>query len=114
MTVKVNIKEITETLEHQRETLKKRLEGVSQSDPHGQPFNPDRTDLASAYQENHRNKLLIARTKKQLIAIDKALLRIEDGTFGKCDNCGNQIAAGRLEVMPTVALCITCQKEKNK
>ena len=114
MTVKVNPKEITEALKLQREILETRLAGASESDPKNQPFNPDRTDLASTYQENHRNKLLLARTEEQLKAIDKTLLRIKDGTYGKCENCGNQIAAGRLEVMPTVALCITCQQEKNK
>jgi DnaK suppressor protein len=114
MTVKVNLKELTEALKHQREILETRLSNASENDPNKQPFNPDRTDLASTYQENHRNKLLLARTKEQLKAIDVALLRIKDNTYGKCETCGNQIATGRLEVMPTVVLCITCQQEKNK
>jgi RNA polymerase-binding transcription factor DksA len=96
MAVKVNLKEITETLKHQREILITRLEGASESDPNGKSFNPDRTDLARSYQESHRNKLLIARTEKQLIAIDKALLRIKDGTYSQCENCGSQIAIERL------------------
>ena len=114
MTVKVNLKEITKLLKEQHKTLVMRLKGASETDLLTQPINPDRTDLARSYQENLRKKLLLARTEEQLKAVDQALLRIKDGTYGKCDNCGNQIAIERLEIMPTVALCIKCQQDKSK
>ena len=114
MTAKVNLKDLTETLNQQRDTLVKRLEGAADSDSNGQPFNPDRTDLTSTYQEHQRNKLFLARTEDQLKAIDVALASIKEGTYGICQHCGNQIATGRLAVMPTVTRCITCQQRKNK
>jgi RNA polymerase-binding protein DksA len=114
MTVKVNLQKITEKLKTQQKTLMKRMEGASDTDSLGKPLNPDRTDLARSYQENHRKKLLLARTEEQLQAIDRALLRLNEGTYGKCDNCGNQIETERLEIMPAVALCIKCQQEKNQ
>jgi len=41
-----------------------------------------------------------------LAAIDAALGRIEDGTYGRCERCGNEIEADRLEAIPWVTLCI--------
>lgn len=114
MTEEVNIQEIIKTLKNQRESVMMRLENASETDPFGKPMNPDRTDLARTFQENHRKKLLLARTEEQLKAIDQALLRIDEGTYGKCANCENKIATERLEIMPAVALCIKCQQEKNK
>jgi DnaK suppressor protein len=43
-----------------------------------------------------------------LRAIDAALRRIEDGTYGICANCGRPISLGRLEARPYTALCIEC------
>jgi RNA polymerase-binding protein DksA len=45
-----------------------------------------------------------------LAAIDAALARIEDGTFGKCVNCGKEIGEDRLAAMPWVTLCIDCKR----
>jgi DnaK suppressor protein len=45
-----------------------------------------------------------------LAEIDRALARIEDGTYGTCTNCGKEIAVGRLEAQPWAALCIDCAR----
>ena len=45
-----------------------------------------------------------------LAAIDRALARIEDGTYGTCQR-GKQIAAERLEALPYAELCIDCKRE---
>ncbi len=42
--------------------------------------------------------------------IEAALKRIEDGTYGICQNCGQSIAPERLEARPWAALCIDCQR----
>ncbi|MGI8607295.1 MAG: TraR/DksA family transcriptional regulator [Gaiellaceae bacterium] len=43
-------------------------------------------------------------------AIDVALKRIEEGTFGTCTSCGKTIAAARLEAMPYATKCIECKR----
>jgi DnaK suppressor protein len=43
-------------------------------------------------------------------AIDLALKRIEEGTFGTCTNCGKMIAEARLEAMPYATKCIECKR----
>jgi DnaK suppressor protein len=42
--------------------------------------------------------------------VDTALKRMSDGTFGECLNCGLEINAKRLEAIPWVRYCITCQE----
>jgi RNA polymerase-binding protein DksA len=44
-------------------------------------------------------------------AIDRALARIEEGTYGICVNCGKPIPAERLEALPYAELCIDCKRE---
>ena len=45
-----------------------------------------------------------------LAEIDAALARIEDGTYGTCTSCGNQISVERLEAHPSASLCIDCKR----
>ena len=40
--------------------------------------------------------------------VDRALAKIEEGTYGACDSCGKPIAPGRLEAVPESVLCIAC------
>jgi DnaK suppressor protein len=42
--------------------------------------------------------------------IERALAKLDDGTYGTCDNCGKEIAAGRLKAAPESALCIDCAR----
>jgi RNA polymerase-binding transcription factor DksA len=49
-----------------------------------------------------------------LLAIDEALDKILDGTYGECEECGDEIGAGRLKAMPLAKLCISCQSEVEK
>jgi DnaK suppressor protein len=51
------------------------------------------------------NSLLVTEEKLQ-----RALAKLEEGSYGRCDNCGRPIAPGRLEVAPESALCIDCAR----
>jgi DnaK suppressor protein len=42
--------------------------------------------------------------------IERALVKLEDGTYGTCDECGGEIVAGRLRAAPESALCIQCAR----
>lgn len=52
--------------------------------------------------------------QKAMYAIDEALKRIEDGTYGSCSQCGKLIPKTRLKVMPVADLCIECKKANEK
>lgn len=49
-----------------------------------------------------------ARRKVERTRLHAALARMEEGEFGYCDDCGDQIAKGRLELDPAAQLCIDC------
>jgi RNA polymerase-binding transcription factor DksA len=44
--------------------------------------------------------------------IDDALRRLQEGTFGRCEGCGEQIVRARLEAIPYARLCLQCRKEE--
>ncbi len=73
---------------------------------------PDPTDRASL--ESDRNFLLRIRDRehKLIKKIKRALARIEDGTFGICDTCGEDIAVERLKARPVTAQCIDCKTKE--
>jgi len=70
---------------------------------------PDPTDRAS--HETDRSFMLRIRDResKLIKKIKKTLARIEEGTFGICDSCGNDISIKRLEARPVTTQCIECK-----
>jgi DnaK suppressor protein len=75
---------------------------------------PDPTDRAAL--ETDRNFLLRVkdRERKLISKVDEALKRIDDGSFGICELCGESISAKRLEVRPVTTCCIECKKEEEE
>jgi DnaK suppressor protein len=70
---------------------------------------PDPTDRASL--ESDRNFLLRMRDRerKLLGKIDEAFARIDDGSYGDCEDCGGPIGIERLKARPVTTLCIGCK-----
>src|SRR5690606_8503497 len=54
------------------------------------------------------------REKFLLQKIDRALQRVEDGSFGICERCEEDISPKRLEARPVTSLCIRCKEEQEK
>lgn len=55
-----------------------------------------------------------AHDTTEIAAIDAALQRIQDGSYGECVDCGAAIAEARLKAAPEAARCITCQEKHEK
>jgi DnaK suppressor protein len=70
---------------------------------------PDPSDRASL--ESNRNFLLRIRDRERKLIgkIQEALARIDDGTYGKCEECGENIGIERLRARPVTTLCIDCK-----
>lgn len=75
---------------------------------------PDPNDRAT--QESDRNfELRIRDRERKLInKIKDALDRIENGEFGICEECGDEISEARLKVRPVTTLCINCKMEEEQ
>jgi DnaK suppressor protein len=73
---------------------------------------PDPTDRATL--ESDRNFMLRIRDRehKLIKKIKKALERIENGTFGICESCGEEISIERLKARPVTTQCIDCKTKE--
>lgn len=69
-------------------------------------------DLANSILENNLRENLEENDYKMLKQIEKALTRIEDGTYNICEVCGKEIEIDRLEMIPYATKCSKCAKKK--
>jgi DnaK suppressor protein len=75
---------------------------------------PDEVDMASSETGQALNLRLRDRELILLKKIDKTLAKIEEGEFGVCERCGEDITLKRLEARPVAQLCIRCKEELEK
>ncbi|MCX7837421.1 MAG: TraR/DksA family transcriptional regulator [candidate division WOR-3 bacterium] len=76
-----------------------------------------RTHIADLGSETYQKEIAAYLTTQEtqiLMKIDKALRKIEEGIYGKCEKCNKEIEEARLEVIPYAELCISCQRELEK
>ena len=66
-------------------------------------------DLASDERERELSLTLGDRERRKLADIDLALERIQEGTYGVCEECGEPVGEKRLEVLPFTRVCVDCQ-----
>ncbi|MDH5299303.1 MAG: RNA polymerase-binding protein DksA [Desulfobulbaceae bacterium] len=75
---------------------------------------PDPTDRATAESDRNFELRIRDRERKLIAKVKEAMERIEDGTYGICDECGEEITVKRLEARPVTTLCIDCKtKQEN-
>ena len=75
---------------------------------------PDEMDLASSEYLQSFTFRLRGREKAFLDKIQKAIDKIDNGTFGVCDDCGDKISVKRLEARPETTLCIRCKEDQER
>jgi len=75
---------------------------------------PDPTDRATL--ESDRNFVLRMRDRERKLRpkIMKALERLDNGSFGICEVCGEEISVDRLKVRPVTTLCIECKEQQEQ
>ncbi len=75
---------------------------------------PDEMDLASSEYLQSFTFRLRGREKAFLEKIQKALVKIDDGSFGVCEECSEEISVKRLEARPETTLCIRCKEDQER
>ena len=75
---------------------------------------PDEMDLAASEYLQSFTFRLRGREKFLLEKIEHALEKIHDGSFGQCEECGEDISVKRLEARPETNLCIRCKEEQER
>ena len=71
-------------------------------------------DVATDNYDREFSLGLASGERKSLYELDDALKRIEEGTFGICDDCKSSISKVRLKAVPSAQLCIKCQQKREK
>jgi len=73
---------------------------------------PDPSDRASLESDRNFTLRIRDRERKLIGKIREALDRIENGTYGICEECGEEISTERLKARPVTTLCIDCKKRQ--
>jgi DnaK suppressor protein len=105
---KILLKMKEETLQEINKTLKSGSD-ITSSEPSGDIY-----DQASSERDRELGLLLGDREREKLRSIDEALLRIEEGEYGICEECEEDIPVGRLKVVPFAHYCVKCKADIEK
>src|SRR6478609_2528236 len=112
---KVQLKKFRDMLEAKREEIIKRAQQTLDQDMALDTDDlPDEMDLASSEYLQSFTFRLRGREKAFLDKINKALAKIEDGSFGTCEECSEEISTKRLEARPETTLCIRCKEDQER
>jgi DnaK suppressor protein len=107
----LDLKETREKLEKEHQELLARIAETTTGAIGGNVINPDRTDLARSYDLRQRDSALESWAERNLTRIEQALDRLDQGTYGFCENCGEPISAERLKALPQATMCMKCKSK---
>ncbi len=71
-------------------------------------------DMAADTYERELSMNIVSSEQEILYQIDDALKRLDDGSFGVCQQCTQPITMSRLKAVPYASLCIDCQRVKEQ
>ncbi len=105
------IEEVKKTLIGMKKAIFKEIDaGIKEgSSKDSTEYRGDNYDIASSERDRELSYMLGDRERKKVREIDNALIKIKEGTYGVCDECGEPISKKRLKVIPYSNLCINCQ-----
>lgn len=111
---KAELKDFRVRLEAERDELRRQAAdieqgsfGSNQSELSGEvAFDEEFADAGTATFERERDLSIQNNIRDLLDKIEKALVRIEEGSFGLCERCGRPIEKARLKALPYASLCI--------
>jgi RNA polymerase-binding protein DksA len=109
----LNLDEIRDDLLAKREELTARQARVAKHTRHRE--SPLSQDFAEQAVELENGETLVALDQEiadEIARINRAVLRIDDGTYASCEECGEAISEARLKALPYSTLCIDCASEK--
>jgi len=92
--------------------IKKRADEMLKSSTSNALYSSHMADASADHVEMEKAYYMLAREKKFLQCLDKALLMISEGTFGICQSCNNLINKERLEEVPHTTKCFDCKTNR--
>ncbi|WP_193664654.1 TraR/DksA family transcriptional regulator [Nocardioides kribbensis] len=74
----------------------------------------DQADVGASSFERDHELTVLNNERDKLAQIERALARIDDGTYGVCESCGEPIGKNRLMAFPRATLCMTCKQREER
>ncbi|MEL0083899.1 MAG: TraR/DksA family transcriptional regulator [Gammaproteobacteria bacterium] len=100
---------VKERLEQRKRELEERIGKISDDVRHlDRPVEADSAEAAVDHENDEVIDALGNAAVDELTTVNRALQRIEEGSYGICDSCGKAISEGRLQVLPDAQQCVAC------
>ena len=104
--------EILEAIDHISEDTLKKSQKDASGDISGYTFHM--ADVATDNYDREFSLGLASNDRQMLYELDDALKRVDDGTFGVCEECKSVLTKARLKALPYARLCLNCQQKREK
>ena len=107
--------ELASQREHSMEVLEAQeaeLSGLMRDS--GDGAGQDQADMGATTFERDQELTVVNSERDKVAQIDRATARIEDGTYGVCESCGEPIGKMRLMAFPRATLCMTCKQREER
>jgi len=104
--------EILDEIKHISEDTLKKTQKDASGDISGYTYHM--ADVATDSYDREFSLGLASNERKLLYELDDAVKKIEDGTFGICEECKTLITRTRLKAVPYARLCVKCQEKREK
>lgn len=120
---KRDLKELRRLLEEERQRLTEELEAIEEHQPElehqagmdlGGSYDEDFADVAGDTFEREKGFAIESSVQALLTQVEEALARMDAGTYGVCEHCGQPIHADRLRAIPYAKLCIDCKAKEER
>lgn len=107
----LDVENIRKQLEGKRAVLLSRVRVKQEQSGRDDTRNRDRSDLAQDYFLQERQAALTERMEDTLERVEAALQRLDEGVYGRCTRCGENISPERLAALPYAEHCMACEEK---
>ena len=104
--------ELRSELEEERDQLRHRLTELGFGESGKLDYDANFADSSQVTAERGEAEALANSLRETLLEVEAALEKMDNGTYGQCENCGKQIAPARLEAMPAARFCMDCASKQ--
>jgi DnaK suppressor protein len=116
---KKELTDIRKSLEAQAKELKGEIDVAEEQNAAlkrdaGSEGTGDEADAGSKTFEREHEMSLANNSRDLLLQVERALARLDAGTYGRCENCGNPIPKARLQALPAATLDVACKQREER
>ncbi len=101
-------------LEEMRDELDRTVTVLMSEHPLARGGSAEAGDAGANLTEADRNEAAVQAALAQRGEVLAALVRVDDGTYGRCVDCSNQVPEPRLEARPATSRCVPCQSKRDR